>query len=152
MLLVFGISRTALYIIQLHQVQNAVLSYHISLVAGFLGLALFVALLYLTVGNRLNKISKAVDCVSNGQLETVIDIGGKDEIAQLADNFNRMTKGLKAKSILAVSLCAMCRTSSKRLLVQSKAMHNCWLRATLQTPNVHSTLILLSIRQSISTS
>lgn len=101
MLLVFGISRTALYIIQLHQVQNAVLSYHISLVAGFLGLALFVALLYLTVGKRLNKISKAVDCVSNGQLETVIDIGGKDEIALLADNFNRMTKGLKANEYLS---------------------------------------------------
>ena len=101
MLLVFGIFRTALYIIQLHQVQNAVLSYHISLLAGFWGLALFVTLLYFTVGRRLNKISRAVDSVSNGQLDTVIDIGGKDEIAQLAHNFNRMTKGLKANEYLS---------------------------------------------------
>lgn len=101
MLTVLGISRLGLYIIESRNLNNPVLSYHISLIAGFWGLLFFATLLYLAFGNRLKKISDAVKEVSSGNLDISITAKGKDELAELAENFNLMTKGLQANEYLS---------------------------------------------------
>ena len=101
MLTVFGISRLGLYIIESRSLNDPVLSYHISLIAGFWGLLFFATLLYLAFGKRIKKISDAVKEVSNGNLGVSIETKGKDELAELAENFNRMTKGLQANEYLS---------------------------------------------------
>jgi two-component sensor histidine kinase/HAMP domain-containing protein len=52
---------------------------------------------YLTnsITRPLEKVRAATDKIGKGDLGTIIDIDSKDEIGQLADSFNKMTKDLK---------------------------------------------------------
>lgn len=100
MLLVFGISRITLVVLQSQSITNPLISYHISLISGALGLILFTVLLYIFVGKRLKSISKAVNEVANGNLEVKIDSKGKDELSQLSRDFNKMTHGLQSNEYL----------------------------------------------------
>ena len=100
MLLVFGISRIALAILQSQSITDPILSYHISLISGALGLVLFTVLLYVFIGKRLKSISTAVNAVANGKLDTKVSTKGNDELSQLSINFNRMTEGLKSNEYL----------------------------------------------------
>ncbi len=100
MLLVFGISRITLAVLQSQSITNPLISYHISLISGALGLILFTVLLYIFVGKRLKTISKAVNEVANGNLEVKIDSKGKDELSQLSRDFNKMTHGLQSNEYL----------------------------------------------------
>lgn len=100
MLLVFGISSITLAVLQSQSITNPLISYHISLISGALGLILFTVLLYIFVGKRLKSISKAVNEVANGNLEVKIDSKGKDELSQLSRDFNKMTHGLQLNEYL----------------------------------------------------
>ena len=100
MLLVFGISRIALAVLQSRSVTDPVISYHISLISGALGLVLFTVLLYVFVGKRLKSLSAAVNDVANGRLDIQVPVKGGDELSQLSGDFNRMTEGLKSNEYL----------------------------------------------------
>ncbi len=100
MLLVFAISRITLAILQNKSITDPIVSYHISLIAGALGLILFTGFLYLFIGKRLKSISKAVNAVANGKLDIQVSAKGNDELSQLSRDFNRMTEGLKSNEYL----------------------------------------------------
>lgn len=100
MMLVFGISRIALAILQNNAITDPVISYHISLISGALGLVLFTALLYIFIGKRLKSLSAAVNEVANGKLDMKVPAKGKDELSKLSSDFNRMTEGLKSNEYL----------------------------------------------------
>ena len=100
MLLVFGISRMALAVLQSKSISDPIISYHISLISGALGLMLFTTLLYIFVGKRLKALSVAVNEVANGKLDIQIPVKGRDELSQLSGDFNRMTDGLKSNEYL----------------------------------------------------
>lgn len=100
MALVMAFSRLTLYILELFGVTNPTATYHISLLAGMLGLVLFALLLYLFVGRRLKTISNAVTSLSSGNLDEKITVKGNDELSQLARDFNRMVEGLKSNEYL----------------------------------------------------
>ena len=96
MLFVTVFSRVALLILGKYNKATPSLSYHISLLSGFLGLCLFALLLYLFLGKKLKKISDAVKTVSEGDLNVRLNLSGHDELTELSENFNRMTQGLSA--------------------------------------------------------
>ena len=100
MLLVFAISRVALYFLQRHDVTDPTVSYHISLLSGAMGLILFALLLYFFVGRRLKAISKAVNEVKEGNLDNKLKLSGGDELSKLAFDFNHMVEGLKSNEYL----------------------------------------------------
>lgn len=100
MLLVFGTSRIALAILQSKSITDPVISYHISLISGALGLVLFTILLYVFVGKRLKSLSEAVNAVANGRLDMKVPVKGNDELSKLSGDFNRMTEGLKSNEYL----------------------------------------------------
>lgn len=100
MALVFGISRVALLILQKQNVTDPVVSYHITLISGALGLILFALLLYIFVGRRLKAVSLAVNNVKDGNLESKISIKGKDELSELAYDFNHMVDRLQSNEYL----------------------------------------------------
>lgn len=100
MLLVFGISRIALAILQSKSITDPIISYHISLISGALGLVLFTVLLYVFVGKRLKSLSEAVNAVANGRLNMKVPVKGNDELSKLSGDFNRMTEGLKSNEYL----------------------------------------------------
>lgn len=100
MLLVFGISRITLAVLQSKSITNPVVSYHISLISGALGLILFTVLLYIFIGKRLKSVSAAVNAVANGNLDIKVPVKGNDELSQLSGDFNKMTEGLKSNEYL----------------------------------------------------
>ncbi len=100
MLLVFGISRITLAVLQSKSITNPVVSYHISLISGALGLILFTVLLYIFIGKRLKSVSAAVNAVANGNLDIRVPVKGNDELSQLSGDFNKMTEGLKSNEYL----------------------------------------------------
>ncbi len=100
MLLVFGISRITLAVLQSKSITNPVVSYHISLISGALGLILFTVLLYIFIGKRLKSVSAAVNAVANGNLDIKVPVKGNDELSQLSSDFNKMTEGLKSNEYL----------------------------------------------------
>ncbi len=100
MLLVFGISRITLAVLQSKSITNPVVSYHISLISGALGLILFTVLLYIFIGKRLKSVSAAVNAVANGNLDIKVLVKGNDELSQLSSDFNKMTEGLKSNEYL----------------------------------------------------
>lgn len=100
MLSVFAMSRITLAILQSKSITDPIISYHISLISGALGLVLFTVLLYVFIGKRLKSISKAVNAVANGKLDTKVSTKGADELSQLSIDFNRMTEGLKSNEYL----------------------------------------------------
>ena len=104
MALVFGISRVALLILQKQNVTDPVVSYHITLLSGALGLILFALLLYIFVGRRLKAVSVAVNNVKDGNLESKISIKGKDELSELAYDFNHMVDRLQSNEYLNVAI------------------------------------------------
>ena len=87
-------------ILQNNAITDPVISYHISLISGALGLALFTALLYIFIGKRIKSLSAAVNEVANGKLDMKVPAKGKDEISKLSSDFNRMTEGLKSNEYL----------------------------------------------------
>jgi len=52
------------------------------------------------VVNRLKRFLNVVRQVSPGKLEASVQVGGRDEIAELAEAFNRMLDGLREKATL----------------------------------------------------
>lgn len=76
------------------------LMYHISLIAGLCGLILFAILLNIFVIRRFKRLSGAVKDVAKGNYDTVITDKGIDEIHMLTNDFNNMTRELKANEYL----------------------------------------------------
>ncbi|HEX9578911.1 MAG TPA: diguanylate cyclase [Myxococcales bacterium] len=57
-----------------------------------------------TVTRPVNKLREATLAVMGGALETEVDIAGKDELAQLGKAFNTMTRGLREREGLKMTL------------------------------------------------
>lgn len=95
------IAQILLLIVQSHGTVSQVVTYHISLFAGFMGMVLFAVLLYFVLVKRLNKISNAVKQVAQGNLSVQLNMKGNDELCQLSNHFNTMTKTLKANEYLS---------------------------------------------------
>lgn len=71
-------------------------------VLSFVGFLLVVGLLrYLSrdIGDRLKNIERGVRSIEEGNMNPVINVEGKDEIAVLADGFNKMSKKLYEDSV-----------------------------------------------------
>ncbi len=66
-------------------------------IVGLLGLAVVLGLvLWLgrNIGQRIQRLSKAAEEISQGKLDQPIDVRGKDEISRLAQAFQRMQRSL----------------------------------------------------------
>jgi diguanylate cyclase (GGDEF)-like protein len=75
----------------------------------WLGFGLLVAVLLgitsvRTVTRPVRKLREAALAVMGGALETEVDIKGKDELAQLGEAFNTMTRGLREREGLKMTL------------------------------------------------
>jgi diguanylate cyclase (GGDEF)-like protein len=75
----------------------------------WLALGLLVAVLLgltsvRTVTRPVDKLRQAALAVTGGALETAVDIEGRDELAQLGDAFNTMTRGLREREGLKMTL------------------------------------------------
>jgi diguanylate cyclase (GGDEF)-like protein len=57
-----------------------------------------------TVTRPIHKLREAALAVMGGALETAVDIKGKDELAQLGEAFNTMTRGLREREGLKLTL------------------------------------------------
>jgi diguanylate cyclase (GGDEF)-like protein len=57
-----------------------------------------------TVTRPIRKLREAALAVMSGQLETAVEIEGKDELAQLGEAFNTMTRGLREREGLKMTL------------------------------------------------
>jgi len=62
----------------------------------FIGLGFALIIIYVTsASNRLNKFKNCMHRAANGNLEPIPPIGGKDEIAELADDLQAMIDGIQ---------------------------------------------------------
>jgi diguanylate cyclase (GGDEF)-like protein len=57
-----------------------------------------------SVTRPIHKLREAALAVTGGALETAVDIKGKDELAQLGEAFNTMTRGLREREGLKLTL------------------------------------------------
>ena len=57
-----------------------------------------------TVTLPIQKLRDAAWAITSGALETQVDVRGKDELAELAAAFNQMTRGLREREALRVTL------------------------------------------------
>lgn len=98
--LVYAVSSITRLVLRANGNYDNEMMYHISLIAGLCGLVLFAILLNIFVIRRLKRLSASVKEVSKGNYDTVITDKGFDEIHLLTNDFNTMTRELKANEYL----------------------------------------------------
>lgn len=98
--LVYAVSSITRLILRANGNYDNEVMYHISLVAGLCGLVLFAILLNIFVIRRLKRLSVGVKEVAKGNYDTEIVDKGFDELHLLTNDFNNMTRELKANEYL----------------------------------------------------
>jgi two-component system, sensor histidine kinase YesM len=95
-------SLNGLKIISIFSVDNIVRQSNGILIQGFvivlISSLLAVVLIYVVaylLSNRIMKLSKGIKKVAKGDLDTVFNISGNDEVGQLSNQFNLMLKSIK---------------------------------------------------------
>lgn len=67
----------------------------LSLAAMLIGLLVGVAIAW-SFSRRVQKLMAATDAIGRGELDTTVEVNSRDEFAQLAKHFNRMSRDLQA--------------------------------------------------------
>lgn len=66
-----------------------------------IALVLFVYIVNLLVVKRIKSLNEAVSEIAQGKYDLTVPVKGNDELTELAENFNKMTKELQANAFLS---------------------------------------------------